>query len=210
MNFAQFVLSDYFLIFWILVALSCILYPFGIYGIVMFWRWINKQFIKPRKGYILVRQKLPNDRIREFLALPTGQFIKFKDLEGREIQVPIKMEKGWVAYDGNLPLIELDENGRQVPINREIKSTISQEEITRGWKAAYEAGKLIGSLEFFEAIKFLIMIVLVVSIIATVAAASAAYFSYTKVPKIDVKSIAQQTAKLLMNYTQPQTQIPKV
>lgn len=177
-NLMAFALSDYFLWFWVLVGVAIIFVPFGFNGMFSLWKWIDKNWLKPKRGFILVRQKMPNDRIREFWTLPTGQYMKYKSLDtGTEIEQPVKLEKGWVAYEGNVPMIELDENGTQMMMDssRKTVSPISQEEITRGYKSAYESGKLVGNFDLLRDMKTMMIIFIVV--VAAVGGIGA-YFSY--------------------------------
>jgi hypothetical protein len=163
MAFMDFVISPYFIPIIVMGVLNIFFVPFGIVGIKNTFKWFNRNYMKPRQGYISVRQKLPNDRMVEFLVKPTGEMIKFRPFGSQaEITIPFKNEKGWVAFDGNLPVIELDDNNQQKRFDTGEKSGISQEEITRAIKVAYETGKILGSSDFLSEIKKWLMIVLVV------------------------------------------------
>ncbi|MEM5867199.1 MAG: hypothetical protein QXG39_04700 [Candidatus Aenigmatarchaeota archaeon] len=201
MNFVELVLSDYFIWFLILIVCCVIFVPFGIYGLFKFKQWLWRQHLLPRKGYIQVTQKLPNDKKRVFYALPTGGYIKIKTLEGDEIQVPVKLEKDWVAFDGNICEIMLDEQGRQMPYKMGIHSSIPHEEITKGWKAAYETGKLVGSMLFWDELKRLLLIGIVVMIIIVGVAGILSYLNYQKLSSFDVTMIANVVYERLMNLT---------
>jgi len=203
-NFLKFVLSDYFFWFWVLVVVAIVFVPFGLWGFKAFFSWIDRNWIKPNKGYILIRQKLANDRFREYFALPTGKFIKVKNIENKEIQIPINLSKGWVAFDGNMPLIELDEQGQQMKMDRAATMQISQEETTKGWKAAYETGKLIGSFEILEEIKKLLMIGIIILLIVTIVGV---YFSYNAYSK-STGLTADAVARAVISHWNNQTAIP--
>jgi hypothetical protein len=182
--------------------------PFGIVGIKNTFKWFNRSFIKPKQGYIVVRQKLPNDRMREFLVKPTGEMIKFKSpISNEEIEISFKNEKGWVAFDGNMPLIELDDNNQQKPFSEGVKSDIPQEEITRGYKVSYETGKLIGSIDFFNDIKKLIMIVIIVSIASILVAG---FFGFSIKSAIGKLPIADDISKGTVEYWFNQTGYPRM
>lgn len=201
MNFAEFILSDYFTWFLVLIINSILFVPFGIYGLYKFKQWLWKQHLLPRKGYIQITQKLPNDKKRIFYALPTGGYIKINSLEGGEIQVPVKLEKDWVAFDGNICEIMLDEQGRQMPYKMGIHASIPHEEITKGWKAAYETGKLVGSILFWDELKRLLLIGIIVMIIVVGIAGVISYLSYQKINSFDIASIANAISERMINAT---------
>ena len=139
MNFVEFILSDYFLWFIIAIVLLCILGPFGIFGIIKFWRWVNEQFILPRRGYIKVRQKLGNDRWKTFWKKLEGNKISIKEGE-INYEIPLKLGKDWIGWEGNIPFVEIDENYAQMPLSR-TKVQIPKEHSTRMAYLAYLAGK---------------------------------------------------------------------
>jgi hypothetical protein len=202
MNFVKFALSDYFIWFWVLVVVAIIFVPFGAIGFKAFYDWANKNWIKPRKGYILVRQKLANDRFREYYILPTGKFVKVKSIDGKELEIPIELSKGWVAFDGNMPLIELDEQGQQLRMDRAVKMQVSQEETTKGWKAAYETGKLVGAFDILEELKKMLLIGIIVLIAVTIIGVYFSYSSYSKSTGLDANAVARAVVAQWNNQTQ--------
>lgn len=165
MNLLEFIASNFFLCFWILIAVCSITVPFGAYGIKKFFDWINRKYLKANRGYVEVRHKLPNDHIETFYALPTGNFIEVKTVTGAKTQIPINLKTGWVVFDGSLKIVDYDENWSQMSQERGIKSTISQEDTTKGWRAAYETGKLIGSAEFLGKLERMVLILLIITVI---------------------------------------------
>ena len=140
-NIAAFILSPSF--DWFLITIVCIILlgPFGIYGIFKFYSWMQNEFFKSRSGHMKVRRKMSNDRWRIFWKKPIGNKIKAKTEDGIDIEIPIKLEKDWVGWEGNIPFIEFDENLNQMPLKRTIQ-TIPQEHSTRMSYLAYLAGKI--------------------------------------------------------------------
>lgn len=163
MNFAQFVLSDYFIWFIISIVLLCFLGPFGIYGLAKFWQYINEQFFLPRKGYIKVRQKLGNDRWKTFWKKLEGGKISIKDSEtGMSMEVPLNLGKGWVGWEGNIPFVEIDSNNAQMPLERTTVE-IPKEHSTRMAYLAYLAGKAMAFKQDFN-LQLLLIVAIVILI----------------------------------------------
>jgi len=201
-GFVNFFMSDLWLWFWVLLIVGIIFTPFGIKGMIDSYRWANRNFFRPRSGQVLVRQKLPNDRMREFWVKPTGKYMKFKTIDHEEIEQPIRMEKGWNVFENNIPVIYLDENNQQMQIGTRFQNPgVSQEEITRGYKASYDTGKLIGAVDFFNDIKNWLLIILIVTVVV---GSVNAYFGYQiqktlGTQKMDSTEIAQKVAAALFN-----------
>lgn len=209
MSFIDFVISPYFIPIIIMGILNIFFVPFGIVGIKNSFKWFERNFVKPRQGYISVRQKLPNDRMIEFLVKPTGEMIKFKPFGSEsEIAIPFKNEKGWIAFDGNLPVIELDNNNQQRKFDTGEKSGISQEDISKAIKTAYETGKLLGASDLFSELKKWLVIILLIGVVGILVAG---FFGATinnaikKLPTSDI--ISKSTVDYWFNQTGfPRTQ----
>lgn len=151
--------SNYFAITIILTVVCIFMLPFAIKGFMGLWGWIQNTFIKPKKGYIRIKQKLPNDRLRTVDVIPTGKMISYKTYEGKDLTMPFKNEKGWIAFEGHMPFIMLDSNNIQMNLqDSAVKGVMSQEEFTDGTKFAYETGKIYGSGDVLGKIKMLLMI----------------------------------------------------
>lgn len=206
--FVVFFQSEYFLITLVLIVVTCITTPFAVKGAIEVGKWIDRHFIKPGEGYIWARQRMPNDRLRNFWLRPTGKMAKYTTVDGKEIEQPINLGKGWVVFDGNVPCIELDADGHQVYLGKDAKfkvnTTISQEEITRGYKAAYDTGKLMGAVDFFDEIKTWLLICMVMSVVGIVISA---YFGYTVMSMISeqpaptTSEIAEEVVRQMRNTT---------
>lgn len=166
MGFEDFFFSNIFIVFWIVVGLFIVTTPFAIAGISRLWGWYDLNFRKPKGGFIKVKQKLPNDRVRELFVKPTGKFISYNTYDDKELTIPWRNEKGWISYEGRILTIFLDEGNKQINLaNAGVKNQISQEEITMGYKSAYETGKLIGSLDLMSDLKkWLIILLFVVGV----------------------------------------------
>jgi len=172
----NFIFSQGFVFLWVSVALNIVFVPLGIKGIFDLHSWLDKQFLKPRKGYIWARQKMPNDRWRGFWIHPTGREIRFKTFAGDTITESFNSGKGWITYEGNMPVVYLDEMNHQMEIGLKFQSgQISQEEITRSLKAAYDTGKLIGWVDFLKNLTPWFIAILVV---AGVVGGIGAYYGY--------------------------------
>lgn len=201
-GFMSFVLSDYFIWFWILVIISAIFVPIGaIFGIPTIFKWYDRTFVKPKKGFIIIRQFLPNDQVMEFFGKPTGQMMPWKDWNGNPINIPIKLGKGWSKYSGSLPVIEVDENGHQRPVDTNMQSPISQEEITKGWKASFETGKFLSGDFMAEFKKWIILLV----IVAIAGAGINAFFGYTNMQALSPNSLASAYHTAIVNTTATST-----
>lgn len=195
----NFVLSNYFIWFWVLVVITVIFVPIGaVFGIPTMYRWIDRTFIKPKQGFVVVRQFLPNDQVMEFYGKPTGSLLKLKDWDGNKIEVPVKLGKGWSKYSGSLPVIEIDENCRQRPVESSMVSPINQEEVTKGWKASYETGKLMGSLDFLNELRKYIIIMLVITAIG---AGISAYFGYQNMQAVNPSQLQNVVHNAMINTT---------
>lgn len=201
MSFIDFFVSRYFIPLIISLVFNVFFVPFGIIGLRAFWRWYDRNFRKPKGGGILVRQKLPNDRLREFWVRPTGKFIAFKTYDGKDLTIPYKNEKGWIGFDGNIPLIYLDENNMQINLtSKNIKNPISQEEITMGYKASYETGKLIGSLDMFNDLKMWLIIGVIIIILSGVFNVYLGFSTKGAIGKIHIPS-SNEIAGAFINIT---------
>lgn len=137
--------EDPFLMFILFILVTVIFGPFGIYGMYHFYQWFSG-WIKVRSGHIKVRQKLPNDRWRVFWKKPVGRKINIKTEEGMEVEVPIRLEKDFVGWEGSTPFIEIDENYQQMKLTRTTME-IPKEHATRMSYLAYLAGKIAGMKE---------------------------------------------------------------
>ena len=198
----DFFASNSFVVMVLLGAICIIMLPFAIAGIKRIKNWVDMRFIKPKQGYIMVRQILPNDRLREFLTRPTGRFITFKTYEGKEITIPWKNEKGWVVFENLLMVIQLDQSNQQIDFSvKDIKSKIPQEELTIALKSAYETGKLIGWIDLIEPLKKLIIICLCVSVIHFIASSILSFQIMAKFDKIPLPPSAEQIAGAWLNLT---------
>lgn len=205
--FAVFFTSEYFLITLVLIVVTCITTPFAVKGAIEVGKWMDRHFIKPGAGYIEARQRMPNDRVRNFWLLPTGKMAKYRTIDGKEIEQSINLGKGWVVFDGNVPVIELDQHGHQVYLGDNKytpKGGISQEEITRGYKAAYDTGKLMGAVDFFDEVKqWLLITIVIVAVMGMINA----YFGFTVMGMIDKQihpsttDIAQEVVIQMRNAT---------
>jgi hypothetical protein len=166
-NTLAWISSNSFAITIILGALCIIMLPFALAGLKRIFGWIDLTFIKPKKGYVKVRQSLPNGNERSFWVVPTGKFIHYKTYDGKAIEIPWNNGKEWLRFEGQLPVIQIDENNQQIPFSGKVEKTaFAQEDITMGYKASYEAGKLMGSLDMFSDLK-LWLIILLVAVILT-------------------------------------------
>jgi hypothetical protein len=174
--------------------------PFGFVGLKHFFNWIDRNFTKPGKGYVYVRQKMPNDRFRYFWMRPTGRMGIFKTITGEDIEKPVNTKKGFVAYDGSLPMVEFDENGNQIKFDSEFsRPGAGQEDSIKGQKAAYEAGKFMGGTEIFNELKMLMIVVLVVGILGTLVSGYFSYRASTYTPTVDTSAVAAEVVNLLQN-----------
>jgi hypothetical protein len=166
----DFFLSPNFIPMLVMGIMLLITIPFAIAGMNRVWNWYQVTFVKPKKGYIRVEQKLPNDQIRAFYVQPTGKFIRYMTYDKKDIQIPYRNEKGWIAFKGRMPTIQLDSNNKQIPYDSGIKtnSTLNQEDITLGYKASYETGKLMGSMNTGIDLKMLLIILLIVTVVMSI------------------------------------------
>lgn len=199
-TFVEAVLTDWFFWFWVLLVLTIIFVPLGLVGAKTLYGWYDKKFGKPRKGYLRARQKMPNDQLREFWLKPTGKMAKIKNIEGMEIQTPITTGKGFVAFEGATPYIELDEQGHQIQFGKSLTTgTVSQEDTAKGWQSAYQTGKLMGAVDWMNELKLLIYIMLGITVIFGL---FNGYMLYTmKPPTLDTNIIARSVALELLNIT---------
>jgi len=200
------VVSPYFIPVIIMGVLNVFFVPFGIAGMKSTFSWFDRKFIKPRQGYIAVRQKLPNDRLYDFLVKPTGNLIKFKTYAGEDIQIPFKNEKGWVAFEGNLPVIELDDNNQQKSFVSGEKSGMSQEEITQGFIWSYETGKLLGASDMFGQLKKLLTIIIIVTVLGALVTT---FFGFSINNKLKDIPTADSISKTTIEYWFNQTGYPR-
>lgn len=196
------VTGDTFIPFIISVVINIIAVPLAIVGGKRLLEWYDKAFSKPGQGYVYVRQKMPNDRFRYFWMRPTGRMGVFKTITGEELERPVNTKKGYVAYDGSLPMVEFDENGNQVRFDSEFsRQAGGQEDSIKGQKAAYEAGKFMGGTEILNELKTLLFVVIGVVLLTGIASV---YFSYTAAhytPTVDTNALAAQVVALLQNPT---------
>jgi hypothetical protein len=145
--FSNNVPSEVFITFWVLIVASVIFVPFGFYGIIRFYRWIDNNFLKSRAGFMKIRQKQTNGRWRTFWVKPSGAKIKLKSEEGKFQQdVPIETTKDFMGFEGNVPFAEFDENLIQMRLDR-TSVVIPKEHQTRMSYLAYLAGKIAGMSE---------------------------------------------------------------
>jgi len=209
MSFIDFFISPHFIPLLITSLLNIVFIPFGIIGFRSVWRWFDKNYLKPGKGYMTIRMKRPNDRIWETMLRPTGEMVKFKPFgKGDEVELPFKNEKGWVAFDGNIPIIEFDSNLQQKSFESNEKSEVSQEEITRGYKVSYETGKLVGAMDFMKDLKFWLILILIVSVIGAIVNIGGIMMNRSSMAKLEKaitanspSQIADATVGLWLNRT---------
>lgn len=183
------------------IASLAILGPFGIFGIYRFREWLSGWF-KIRSGHIRVRQKLPNDRWQIFWKKPEGRKISLKSQEGKNTDIPIKLEKDFVGWEGSVPFIEIDDNFQQMPLNR-TKLTIPKEHSTRMSYLAYLAGKIAGMKEETR-----LQLFLLIAIVVMIGVAGLVWWTTNGLSN-DVSDLADQVAALRPATGQAQqSQIP--
>jgi hypothetical protein len=212
LNIAEFILSESFDWFLVSIVLIIILGPFGVYGLYRFHRFLQDEFFKVRSGFIRVRKKLGNDRWQIMWKKPVGSKIKAKTEEGIEVEIPIKLEKDYMGWEGNVPFIEMDENLTQFPLKRTIV-TIPKEHSTRMSYLAYLAGKISAWKEQSN-----LQLLLIIAIIAIVGiGAYNAYTTYNLDQKTSTISVQQEKVERIVGdlYNRTQTtpsgnQIPSV
>jgi len=192
-SIAKFILSESFDWFIVTVVSIILLGPFGIYGIYKFYSWLQNEFFKVRAGYIKVRRKLGNDRWKITWKKPIGSKIKAKTEDGINIEIPIKLEKDYVGWNGNIPFIEMDENLCQMSLTRTVL-TIPQEHSTRMSYLAYLAGKISALKEQGN-----LQLLLIIAIIAIVGiGAFNAYTTYEiKTRQEEVSSSISQVNQII-------------
>ena len=81
-----------------------------------------------------------------------------------------------------------------------VKSSgkISQEESTKGWKAAYETRKLMGSIDWMGWLKNIVIIMLLINIIG---AGAAIYTAYSTSTTLNPTTIAGIVSRAIANQT---------
>lgn len=200
--FVDFLTSNYFIVIILLGVFLVIMLPFTIAGISRLNNWYQNTFIRVKKGYIKIKQKLPNDNIRTFYTIPTGKFINFRTYDKKDLTIPWKNEKGWVGFEGRLLTIILDENNQQINLaNKNLKNSISQEEITMGYKNAYETGKLIGSQNLFNNLKLWLIIIAVGTILFGLGSIMVSFQTQGKIDNIHIPT-GEELAYGFINATQ--------
>jgi len=160
------ILSGWFAIFLVMFILIVVFLPLGIFGASRILNWFDVNFRKPASGYIKVYQDLPNDRVRQFWVRPTGRMITFKSFSGKmDISQPLNTDKGFMKYEGNVPFIRLDKNNKQIFMGEGLNlgSDVAQEEVTRGYKMAYDTGKMVGATDAFAELKTLLIVAIAAS-----------------------------------------------
>lgn len=198
----DFLTSNYFLIIIIMGVIIVLLLPFAIAGISRIRNWYTNNFVRVKKGYIKIKQKLPNDSLRTFYTIPTGKFINYKTYDKKDLTIPWKNEKGWVSYENRILTIFLDESNQQINLaSRNVKNSISQEEVTMGYKNAYETGKLIGSQALFNDLKMWLIIIAVGTILFGLGSMVVGFQTQAKLDKIHIPT-GEDLYKGMLNYTQ--------
>jgi hypothetical protein len=195
LGFANFIISPNFPWFLATIGVLILFAPMGIYGIFHFYSWMQNEFFKVRSGYMKIRRKMGNDRWNIFWKKPIGSKISAKTEDGINIEVPIKLQKDYMGWEGNVPFIELDENLAQMPLTRTILQ-IPQEHATRMSYLAYLAGK-ISSLKESQNLQLLLIIAIV--IICAVGAVNI-YISYNLKDSVD--KLSAKTSQINTNVGQ--------
>lgn len=206
MDFSALFLSGFFPVFLVMFVALLIFTPFGITGMKSTWSWFNDNFLKPSKGYIRVYQELPNDRMRKFWVLPTGKMIKFKSFDGRDIEQPIDTSKGFMLHEGNIPFIRLNQHNKQVFMGPGLQAgNIGQEEITRGFKMAYDTGKMVGAIDAFAEMKTWLIIAVAITLMGAMMSGYMLMEVAKKVDALDAKVTtlpnSEAIAKAFLNAT---------
>lgn len=152
--------------------------PFVMVGVLRILSTLSANF-KVRKGFIRVDKLLANDQLRKFWVLPQGQKITFNTINSvgvrAETTMTIKLEKGWVWRDGNIPFIKLDRNDRQIPWEINVVQDVPKEIIDEMADTAYTAGLLLGA-NFRGDIKKITMMLLIVAIMVGAGILTQFYF----------------------------------
>ena len=205
-GFVGLLMSEWWIWFLVSFVLNVIFVLPGVFGYRALWTWFDTRFRKPGKGYLRVRQMLPNDQLRYFWLLPTGQYGDIKLLDGKVVKVPINVSKDYVKYDGSVPTIELDENGHQVKLSgtMRVSQPIGQESYAKGYKASYETGKLIGGGDIFEQLRPFLILIVAVALIGSAVAIYMAYALNQKLdalPKVDQVQLARDVANYVLGIT---------
>jgi flagellar basal body-associated protein FliL len=193
--FANFIISPNFPWFLATIGVLILFAPMGIYGIFHFYSWMQNEFFKVRGGYMKIRRKMGNDRWNIFWKKPIGNKISAKTEDGINIEVPVKLQKDYMGWEGNIPFIELDENLAQMPLTRTILQ-IPQEHATRMSYLAYLAGK-ISALKESQNLQLLLIIAIV--IICAIGGLNT-YMSYTLKESVD--KLNAKTAQIGTNIGQ--------
>lgn len=181
------------------VLMYLVLLPFVIIGVVKLMMVVAAA-MKVRRGYIRVDKLLANDQLSRFWALPQGGKITFPAKNPAGVRdkttMPVKLSKGWVWRDGNIPFIKLDKNNDQIPWEVNVVNEVPKEIIDEMTDTAYTAGLLLGS-NFQNDIRKMMMFMLVVVVLVAISI-FLNYYLWSNIhvvtQSVDANAIAQAVA----------------